>query len=822
MIYTCCDERRRNALRGSALNGIDYLEVLDHDAPAPADRQRTLFVHFINALVAPLGVPQVRVEGGERIHPIVVTGVSQPAPDVIAVRVNQPGDYSPYTLRLVTSAIDDTPPAGFDPLASAVEFSFKVECPTEFDCAPERICPPEAPPEPPIDYLAKDYGSFRRLMLDRMAALAPNWTERNPADLGIALVEALAYAADHLSYRQDAVATEAYLHTARRRVSLRRHARLVDYLMHDGCNGRTWVQVQVSGDGVSLNRHTAAGGITQLLTQIPGQSVRIEPGSPAHREALAAGPVVFELMEDRTLHQAHNAMHLYTWGDARCCLPKGATRATLLGHLPGLLAGAVIIFEEVLGPRTGLPGDRDPSHRYAVRLTSVQAADAGGGPLADPLTGQAITEIRWHEGDALPAPVCVSAVTDAGDFLDGVSLVRGNIVLADHGRTLDGEALGSVPAPWIWEVPDPAADRCEPAVRVPLPPRFRPALRERPLTAATAYDPAAAARRALSQPSPDRAVPAIWLLDGHGDVWGPRHDLLNSGPLDRDFVVEMEADGTASLRFGDDVHGQRPDSGLTFTATYRIGNGRPGNIGADALAHIVTDNLPITGVRNLVPARGGVDPETMEEVRQKAPVAFRRQERAVTETDYADVTARHVAVQRAAATFRWTGSWHTVYVTVDRKGGLRADAPFQGQILEHIEPFRIAGYDLEVDAPRFVSLEIEMHVCAEPTYFRSDVKADLLDVFSSGTLPDGRQGLFHPDNFTFGQTIYLSPIYAAAQAVPGVASVQITMFQRQGTPDPAPLADGMLVLGRLEIARLDNDRNYPEHGVLRITMGGGK
>ena len=80
-------------------------------------------------------------------------------------------------------------------------------------------------------------------MLDRLALLVPDWRERNAADVGIALVELLAYVGDHLSYQQDAVATEAYLGTARRRVSSRRHARLVDYLMHDGCNARAWVHV---------------------------------------------------------------------------------------------------------------------------------------------------------------------------------------------------------------------------------------------------------------------------------------------------------------------------------------------------------------------------------------------------------------------------------------------------------------------------------------------------------------------------------------------------------------------------------------------------
>lgn len=821
MIYTCCDERRRNDLRGTALNGIDYLEVLDHDAPTEAERQRTLFVHFINALAAPLGAENIRIEGGERIRNIAVIGVTQTAPDVIDVEVDRPGDFSIYTLLVITGALNDAPPPGFDPMLSAVEFSFKVECPTDFDCRPQRICPPEVLPEPSIDYLAKDYASFRRLMLDRFTTLMPAWTERNAADLGVVLIELLAYAGDHLSYQQDAVATEAYLNTARRRVSIRRHARLVDYAMHDGCNARTWVQVQVSGDGVPLNRNTASGATTQLLTRIAGLAARVEPGSLAHREALASGAVVFELMEDVTLYQAHNSMPFHTWGDARCCLPSGGTRATLRGHFPDLASGDVLIFEEVLGPRTGLAGDADPSHRSPVRLTFVEATDANGDPLTDPLTGQTITDIRWSDDDALPHPVCVSAVTEGGDFVNDVSLARGNMVLADHGRTLQDESLGAVPEPRVWEVPDRSADRCEPLPRVPLPPRFRPVPGERPVTFVSPYDSTAPAIAAL-RASPERALPATRLRDGDGENWGPRRDLLNSGPLDRDFVVEVEAAGTALLRFGDDLHGQRPDFGMTFAATYRVGNGRAGNIGGGALAHIVADNLPISSVRNLLPAHGGVNPETVEEVRQNAPVAFRRPERAVTETDYAEVTERHAAVQRAAATFRWTGSWHTVFVTADRKGGLLVDAPFETQLLDHLEPFRIAGYDLEVDGPRFVSLEIEMDVCAKPEYFRSDVKAALLEVFSSGTLPDGRRGLFHPDNFTFGQTFYLSPLYAAAQATPGVASVQITVFQRQGTPDPAPLVEGRLTLGRLEIARLDNDRNFPEHGVLRITVRGGK
>jgi hypothetical protein len=96
---------------------------------------------------------------------------------VLTVEVDRPGDFSFYRLRLVKDTLDDDVPNNVDPQLAAVEFSFKVECPSPFDCAPRHLCPAEPEPLPEIDYLAKDYASFRRLMLDRMAALMPAWKE---------------------------------------------------------------------------------------------------------------------------------------------------------------------------------------------------------------------------------------------------------------------------------------------------------------------------------------------------------------------------------------------------------------------------------------------------------------------------------------------------------------------------------------------------------------------------------------------------------------------------------------------------------------------
>jgi hypothetical protein len=584
--------------------------------------------------------------------------------------------------------------------------------------------------------------------------------------------------------------------------------------MHDGCNARAWVQLQVNADTGPL----PAG--TPLFTRITGQPV-ILPDDPRILRQAQAG---FETMQDvPMLYQAHNGIPLYTWTEQRCCLPKGATSATLAGHFPNLQKGGVLIFEEVLGPDIGQPGDADPAHRQAVRLTKQPVL------AADPLNGNLITEIEWGDGDALTFPLCISSRTDTehGEkYLDNtVSVARGNIVLCDHGLTETNSPIpDTVPQPTIFRPAAANCDHCVEVEPVPVPPRYRPVLKDQPPTFAAPFDATASATAAMSR-EVQTAMPEISLaslLNADTATWFPKRDLLDSAPNATEFVVEIGTDGSAYLRFGDDQLGKRPDSDTQFTATYRVGNGVAGNVGAESLAHIVTGLSAISLVRNPLPAQGGVEPEKIEDVRQRAPAAFRTQERAVTEADYAEVTERDPRVQRAAATFRWTGSWHTVFLTVDRLGGLPVEDVFKNSIRQSVERYRMAGYDLEVDGPRFVSLEIEMHVCAKPDYFRSDVKAALLEVFSNQILPDGQRGVFHPDNFTFGQTVYLSPLYAAVQAVAGVASVQIAMFQRQGQNDSKPLADGFLPMGRLEIARCDNDPNFAERGVFRLTVGGGK
>ncbi|HXL72303.1 MAG TPA: baseplate J/gp47 family protein, partial [bacterium] len=235
--------------------------------------------------------------------------------------------------------------------------------------------------------------------------------------------------------------------------------------------------------------------------------------------------------------------------------------------------------------------------------------------------------------------------------------------------------------------------------------------------------------------------------------------------------------------------------------------------------------IPVLKVRNPLPAQGGVDPETAAQIQRRAPQAFNNPPwlRAVIPSDYAAVTEQYTGVEQAAANFRWTGSWHTVFLTVDPVGGGSPPPALEQGIVQYVDSYRMAGYDLQVESPVYVSLEIDLTVCVDPNYFRSDVQQGLLQVLGNQQLPNGQTGFFYPDNFTFGQTVYLSGVYAAARTVTGVQTVQATLFGQQGVPDGGIyLHSGEMKLGSLQIARLYNDPNFPEYGILRLTLSGGK
>lgn len=752
----CNDDERRVALEtaGAPANGIAAVEV--RYAPPPPDpaTQCYLRVYFLNGNPAGLDDTQRKafaISGGVRVPgPSIRVETVTPVAGVepyIELALSGYGDHSRYELSIDWPTLDR--------LYACRAFSFTVDCPNSFDCRPPAAAPTPAPAEPPIDYLAKDYTSFRSALLGFLPTRVPDFDETNEADLAVIIAELFAYAGDQFSYFQDAVMNEAFLGTARQRVSAKRHARLVDYRMHDGAAARTMLQFTVTGKTVVPQHWQAATDDT------PQRVIIFETDAD-----LACNPEQNPAKEGQLPPDA--GIVPYTWLGKLCCLPVGTTQADLTGALTSLAAGGMLLFEEVLSPHGDLLGlPADPTRRQIVRIVDVDAT------LVDPLNAnQKVTRVQF--ADPLDFDFCLEADAQGNP----ATLVSGNLVPASHGVTVSGETIDLSIQPVT--------------------------LKQGPLTWLT---PA-------GSNDPRHARSSVQLTIG-GEMWTEQETLLDSLADSADFIVDTTDDGRGMLSFGDGSLGRAPTPGANVVLTYRIGNGSIGNVQADTLK-TGANGLPsgVSVVRNPLPAQGGVDPETIAAVNRDAPQAFRAvQYRAVTADDYAQAAQLVPGVANARATFRWTGSWLTVFVAIEPTGSTALTDALRTAVVTQLDNYRQAGYDLEVLAPDYVALKIELDVCVKPDYFRGDVLAAVLVALKT---------LFRPNAFTFGQSVYLSTILAAVQDVSGVLAVHARTFSRLLRPDPGQLARGEIPTRANEIARIDNDPSFPDNGLFVIDLEGGK
>jgi hypothetical protein len=814
------EQRRKVLMESPHLTGLDAVDVAAVPASLAEGQLWRLRLRFVPAAAgvdkrvvpAELGPRNVRIllDGASDPHLQVLRVVDDDDPQTATVLVRtdsqdtQPRDPPGHLLELV--GLDD-----LDPLFRAAPVTFRFAEP-DARLVPIEYREAEAVSRTEIDYLARDFDSFRQLLLERMSFYVPDWRERNPSDLGVTLIEVLAYAADYLSYYQDAVATEAYLATARRRISVRRHARLLDYRLHEGTNARVWTQIVVAGEGAEEAGVRLPAGAA-LLTASRRLQGSVEEGSEDHRRALDEGALVFRTLYPVTLYPELEEMQLYTWGAEDSTLPRGATSAALVGHLGRLRSGDVVVFEkrEGYGPRGG--ATPDPRERQAVRLSLPPEL------ARDPLTGTDITQIAWHESDALYYDLPVARQSGRARQ-ERLTLVRGNVVLADHGQTYE-DLLDTVPADG----------------------EYRPLLPRTGLTFRQPFDAARAAGEPAAwavEQSRDRVLPDIELIElaphllgeaaaAEGDlnpVWRPQYDLLGSGRFARDFVVEVDDRGRAQLRFGDGRSGRRPPAGARFLARYRIGSGPHGNIGAHSLQHVVltprqrrdlaASRGAVVGARNYLAASGGTPAKRTEHAQIYAPEAVHSlavQRRCVTAEDFAAMAQRHPEVRRAVARSLWTGSTTAVLLYVQRKGGLRSDPEFEERLRRSLLPTLLAGYDLVLREPTYVPVEIEFTVFTEP-----GVREERLYARLFGRRAADRGQLLDPDQFSIGRWLYLSQLTALVMGIPGVADLRVDVFQRWGQPPSGELEAGYIAIGPLEVVRLDNDPAAPQNGSLRVRI----
>ncbi len=347
----------------------------------------------------------------------------------------------------------------------------------------------------------------------------------------------------------------------------------------------------------------------------------------------------------------------------------------------------------------------------------------------------------------------------------------GNVVSASHGETVPGEVLGN----------GDASQRFQ---------HFE--LQKQPLT----YLPGAGPNGVVSSLS----------VRVNGLLWQEVPGLYQQPSTAQVYSTSTAEDGKRRVTFGDGAIGGAllPTGQGNVAATYRVGSGVAGRVGANALTTLLDHLRGLTAVNNPLSAEGGADPEALGMVRQNAPRTVRTFGRAVSLKDFEDLITASGEVAKAEAIWIWDGYAPAIYLTVAGQSGGTFSDP--ASLAATLSTERDPNHRLLVGNYQSVPIQLSATILAAPQYVQADVvKAALSTLLAALSF----------DNLNLGQSLHLSFVYSVLQDVLGVKAVDITLFAfRQ--PDGMSNADFQIYLDSRGVERLTDGSVAPVQGHLRI------
>lgn len=840
------------------VTGIDFVQVVD---PATQTHLRVFFIIDPDALVPPLAtgpfpatvsgltVTIAAVHGGAPV-PIIQLRWAQVLLDPIDatgrvcldILVAAPGGFEPYCLT-----ITHQPAAGqsnqIDPFSASDVFTFKQACPTGDDCQVQVACPPEPLVDFPVDYLARDFWSLRRALLDFAAQRYPDWKEPIEADLGAMVMEILAALGDEFAWTQDRHDAETRFGSATQRASLFALARLVDHRPDRGAPAR--------GEA--------------MLT---AQDIGTLPADTVFWAATGAEALVpFSSDAPLWVHPFWNARPPHRPDPSLSCLKRGAT--SLLISIAGIPADATP--DDPAHPGTPLPVETWLIGRRIMLLSDPEDAAEGRRAAAMTITAAERLSDPLIQTGGMPTPVVRLHWSDAEATtfelpFDGLSAAL-NIAMVTAGEPVTAYARagsdGDIPEAW---------KTLPPPVQYRLLGLDRLIEREGPYVDSSGTTRSIVARLGLAQTEtgslrfgpdglPDLAItqldgPAalpvnlpddldalMQLFPASATSWTYVDDLLDARGQTTVFSIEpgmwrriethhlptgdfgfagYAGDNGWSVRFGFGDFGEPPTDGALLRITYHTDPGLAGNIGRETLALAwPKGKQPPQAVAKLIAsatnplayanarAEAGKD-----EIRLSAPNEYRQMPlRAVRPEDYATIIERMPWVQRANATTRWTGSWSTDFVAVDPLDSIAITDDQRAALRQRIECIRLVTRDARQADAAYVDIDIEVDVCIAAGFYAGDVLPRLRAALAA-------PGFFAPDNFSFGTPLIRSALEAAAQGVPGVAHVDAIRIRVHGQGTWRDFVEDALTVAPEQIVRLADDRDRSTLGMLAVAATG--
>jgi uncharacterized phage protein gp47/JayE len=280
--------------------------------------------------------------------------------------------------------------------------------------------------------------------------------------------------------------------------------------------------------------------------------------------------------------------------------------------------------------------------------------------------------------------------------------------------------------------------------------------------------------------------------DGATQVWVRWHEvksLYQSGAHSRHYTIDRIS---GEVRFGDGIHGLIPPEGRDniLCERYRAGGGASGNQPAGAITQLKTSIPYIAAVSNPVAADGGADAETLTEVQERGPQTLRHRGRAVTPEDFEWLARQAVGTRIARAQclpnrnrdLESKPGWATVIIvprgtekrlvpSVELIQAVEDDFATRSLVTLFAEP----PARINVIGPGYLPVEVEVEVRPVSLTQAGAVRQAVLKALDTFLHPltGGPNG----QGWAFGRDVYLSELYAAFEAIPGVEHVRRLRFK---------------------------------------------
>lgn len=255
--------------------------------------------------------------------------------------------------------------------------------------------------------------------------------------------------------------------------------------------------------------------------------------------------------------------------------------------------------------------------------------------------------------------------------------------------------------------------------------------------------------------------------------WTEVETLLDSIPSDEHYEVEVAADETVTVLFGDGNNGKIPSAGTdNITIKARIGGGTIGNAGVGTINTLVSTLSMVISVTNAARATGGLQRESILSIKSMAPRMLRTLWRAVTAEDYKTLTESIAGVAKAMPVVSSGGFFNHVNLHIVPTGGGLPSTALKDAVQEFIDERQLLTVVTTVEDPVYVDATVDVEVTLKSNALQSEMEIQINEVVAA---------FFHWSVMDFGQAARKWDFIAAIDNLVGVDYGELNIFSKTGS-----------------------------------------